>query len=300
MPVQIGTSLPITEFGPDLNAVRDFAQAADDMGYKVLSMLDHVLGADPQYHPEVANFYYTHESYIHEPFTLMGYLAAITNNITMGTSIMILAQRQTSLVAKQAAEVDVLSGGRIRLGIGVGWNPVEYEALGEDFHTRGRKFEEQIEVLRLLWTQEKVNYQGRFHTITEAGINPLPVQRPIPLWIGQGNPHNPVPREHILRRIGRMADGMFPLFPPDDAGREVIDRIKGYAKEAGRDPDALGVQGRVVMSRGSNAEDWIASMKQWEGIGATYISVGTGGLGFESPQEHIDAIRRFKDEVGLD
>ena len=130
MPVQIGTSLPITEFGPDLNAVMDFAQAADDLGYKILSMLDHVLGADPQYHPEVANFYYTHESYIHEPFTLMGYLAAITNNITMGTSIMILAQRQTSLVAKQAAEVDVLSGGRIRLGIGVGWNPVEYEALG--------------------------------------------------------------------------------------------------------------------------------------------------------------------------
>lgn len=298
--MQFGTSLPITEFGPDLEAVRDFAQAADDLGYASLGMLDHVLGADPQFHPEVPNFYYTHKSYIHEPFTLMGYLAAITKNIRMGTSIMILAQRQTALVAKQAAEVDVLSGGRLYLGIGIGWNPVEYEALGEDFHNRGRRFAEQIGVLRLLWTQEVVNYTGHWHQITHAGINPLPVQRPIPLWIGQGNPHNPVPREHILRRIGRLADGMFSLFPPDEAGREIISRVRGYAQEAGRDPASLGVQGRVTMASGTGPEDWVTQMKQWEGVGATNISVGTGGLGFQSPQEHINAIRRFKDEVGLE
>jgi len=297
--VQFGTSIPITEFGPDLGAVRDFAQAADDLGYASLGMLDHVLGAVPQFHPQVPNFFYTHESYIHEPFTLMGYLAAITKNIRMGTSIMILSQRQTALVAKQAAEVDVLSGGRLRLGIGIGWNPVEYEALGEDFHNRGARFEEQIEVLRLLWTQEVVNYTGRWHNITHAGINPLPVQRPIPLWIGQGNPHNPVPREHILRRIGRLADGMFPLFPPDEAGREVIARVRGYAKEAGRDPSSLAVQGRVPMGPGTGPEDWVTAMKQWEEAGATHMSVGTGGVGLSSPQDHINVIRRFKDEVGL-
>ena len=168
--------------------LRDFVQAAEDLGYAHIRMLDHVLGADPKFHPEVPEFFYTHESYIHEPLTLMSYLAAITTRLQLATAILILPQRQTALVAKQAAEVDVLSGGRLRLGIGVGWNPVEYEALGEDFHNRGRRCEEQIAVLRTLWTQEVVNFQGRWHRITHAGLNPLPVQRPIPIWIGAGCP----------------------------------------------------------------------------------------------------------------
>ena len=163
--MQIGVSMPITDFGADFGAVRDYVQAAEELGYGHIRTLDHVLGADPQHHPDVPRFPYTHESYIHEPFTLLGYLAAITTSLQLTTGIIILPQRQTALVAKQAAEVDVLSGGRLRMGIGVGWNPVEYEALGKDFHTRGEAYEEQVSLLRSLWTQEVVNFEGRWHRV---------------------------------------------------------------------------------------------------------------------------------------
>ena len=234
--MRVGVAFPTVDIGADFAASRDFVQTADELGYSHLRILDHVLGADPQFHPEVPTFYYTHESYIHEPFTLMAYLAAITTNLELTTGIIILPQRQTALVAKQAAQVDVLSGGRVRLGIGVGWNPVEFEALNEDWRSRGKRSEEQIEVLRLLWTQEVVDYQGQWHRIDHAGIKPLPVQRPIPIWIGAGAPGRPMPLDVAMRRIARLADGWFPLFPLSDEGREVIDRIRRYADEAGRDP----------------------------------------------------------------
>ena len=178
--MRVGATIPITEFAGDLGAVKEFAQAAEDLGYSHLRMLDHVLGADPQHHPEVPNPPYTHQSYIHEPLTLKGYLAAITEKVELVTGILILPQRQTALVAKQVAEVDVLSGGRMRLGIGVGWNPVEYEALGEDFTNRGRRCDEQMEVLRALWTQEVVTFDGQWHHITHAGINPMRSSVPFP------------------------------------------------------------------------------------------------------------------------
>ena len=184
--MEIGVSVPIVEIGDDFGALRDYIQAAEDLGYSHVRILDHVLGAVPEQHPEVPQFPYTHESYIHEPFTLMAYLAAVTKRIGLTTGILILPQRQTALVAKQAAEVDLLSGGRLRLGIGVGWNSVEYEALGVDFATRGSRCDEQIEVLRRLWTEDVIDYHGKYHDITHAGINPLPVQRPIPIWIGAG------------------------------------------------------------------------------------------------------------------
>jgi len=257
-----------------------------------------VLGADPQFHPEVPVFYYTHESVTHEPFTLMAYLAALTTRLELTTAIIILPQRQTALVAKQAAEVDVLSGGRLRLGIGVGWNPVEYEALGEDFRTRGRRCEEQIEVLRLLWTQDVVTYSGRWHQISHAGLNPRPIQRPIPIWIGSGLPQTPLPPESGMRRIARLADGWFPLFDLNDQSKAVIARIRQYAEEAGRDPSALGLEGRVNLA-GTRPDDWIKVAQGWEAIGATHLSVSTGGRTLHTPQEHMDALRRFKHEVGL-
>lgn len=296
--MRIGVSFPTVEIGADLAVVRDFVQQAEDLGYTHLRILDHVLGADPQFHPQVPVFYYTHESVTHEPFTLMAYLAALTQRIELTTAIIILPQRQTALVAKQAAEVDVLSNGRVRLGIGVGWNPVEYEALGEDFHSRGQRSEEQIEVLRLLWTQPVVTYSGRWHTISHAGINPLPIQRPIPLWIGSGAPQTPLPPEAGMRRIGRLADGWFPLFDLTDQGRTIIDRIRHYAAEAGRNPDTLGLEGRVNLTVGG-ADEWISTVRAWQAVGATHLSVSTGGKAFHTPQEHFDAIRRFKDEVGL-
>ena len=289
--MQIGVSLPITDFGADFGAVRDYVQAAEDLGYGHIRTLDHVLGADPQFHPEVPRFAYTHESYIHEPFILLGYLAAITSTLQLTTGIIILPQRQTALVAKQAAEVDVLSGGRLRMGIGVGWNPVE------DFHTRGQEYEEQISLLRSLWTQDVVDFEGRWHRVTHAGINPLPVQRPIPIWMGAGGGASPFPTNRVLRRIGRLADGWFPMFPPGQEGKEAISRVRRYAEDAGRDPDTIGLEGRVTVAAGG-PEDWSGELKAWAELGATHISVNTGGAGFTTPDDHIDAIRRVKEVIG--
>ena len=294
--MHIGVNVPIIEFRADLVGLRDFVQAAEELGYAHLRILDHVLGADPQFHPEVSEFPYTHQSYLHEPLTLMSYLAAITTRIHLVTAILILPQRQTALVAKQAAQVDVLSSGRLRLGIGVGWNPVEYEALGENFHNRGRRCEEQIGVLRALWTQEVVNFKGQWHQINHAGLNPLPVQRPIPIWIGAGRSARPIPPEAALRRIGRLADGWFPMFSPGEEGRQAIARMQDYAREAGRDPTAIGIEGRVAVA-GRTPQDWVAQIKAWEELGATHLSVGTGGGGLKSPQEHINALRRFKEAM---
>ena len=292
----IGVTVPVTELAGDLAAVRDFVQAAEELGYDHIRLLDHVLGADPQFHPEVPEFPYTHKSYIHEPLTLMCYVAAITTRLELVTGILILPQRQTVLVAKQAAEVDVLSGGRLRLGIGVGWNPVEYEALGENFHNRGRRCEEQIQVLRALWTQEVVEFKGQWHQISHAGLNPLPVQRPIPIWIGAGRSAHPIPPEAALRRIGRLADGWFPMFSPGEDGRQAIARMHGHARKAGRDPASIGIEGRVIVVDRA-PEEWLSQVKAWEELGATYLSVGTGGGGFKSSQQHIEALRRFKEVV---
>ena len=211
--MNIGAIFPQTELGADPGAIREFVQAVEAMGYANLFVADHVLGADTQFHhhPSLAN--YSHKSVVHESLTLLGYMAAITTHITLATGILILPQRQTALVAKQAAEIDVLSGGRLRLGIGVGWNEVEYEALNQDFHTRGRRSAEQIAVLRALWTQEVVDFHGRWHDITHAGLNPLPVQRPIPIWFGVGGSQNPQPPDAVLRRVARLADGWSPEYP---------------------------------------------------------------------------------------
>ncbi len=293
--MQIGVAFPTVEIGADLSGVNDFVQAAEDLGYDHVRLIDHVLEADPQHHPEVPIFYYTHESVTREPFTMMAYLAARTTRLKLVTAILILPQRQTALVAKQAAEVDVLSGGRLSLGIGVGWNPVEYEALGEDFHNRGRRCEEQIDLLRMLWTQPVVDFQGKWHRIDHAGINPLPIQRPIPIWIGAGASAQPIPPEAVMRRIARQADGWLPSFSIEDTtGREFISRIRQYSEEAGRDPNALGMNG-IVRLGGKNPDEWRAEANAWEQIGATHISLNTAGPHFESPQAHIDAIRRFKE-----
>jgi probable F420-dependent oxidoreductase len=224
----------------------------------------------------------------------MGYLAAITHRVGLTTGILILPQRQTALVAKQAAEVDVLSVGRMRLGVGVGWNPLEYQALNQDFHTRGRRSEEQVAVLRALWTQEVVNFQGRWHHITHAGINPLPVQRPIPIWMGAGSAASPTPTEPVLRRVAQIADGWFPNFPPNQAGREAIAQLRTYVAEAGRDQAAVGVEGRLRLA-GKQPEDWANELREWQDLGATSVVVEArrGGLG--GVDRHIEAIQRFRE-----
>ncbi len=228
---------------------------------------------------------YKKEDMFHEPFVLYGYLAAITQRLELVTAVIILGQRQTALVAKQAAEVDVLSGGRLRLGVGIGWNAVEYEALNENFHDRGKRSEEQVAVLRALWTQESVDFHGRWHHITHASINPLPVQRPIPLWLGGR-------AEAVVERVGRLADGWFPQFPPNAEGRTTLERMRGHARAAGRDPASIGIEGRISLAD-NTPDTWPRLAEDWSALGATHLSVNTMRAGLKTPAAHIEAIKRF-------
>jgi probable F420-dependent oxidoreductase len=286
--VQVGVTFPQSEIGADPKAIRDYAQAAEDLGYDHLLAYDHVLGADPTNREGWRG--YTHETMFHEPLTLFSYLAAVSRRLEFVTGVIVLPQRQTALVAKQAAEVDILSGGRLRLGVGIGWNAVEYEALGQDFGTRGARIEEQIEVMRLLWTREVISYEGKYHRIDGAGINPLPVQRPIPVWMGA--------RADVgLRRTARVAEGWFPLGPPDERMREALKRLRSYVEEVGRDPESVGIEARLDMGRVTQ-EEWIPQTEAWRSLGATHISVNTMNAGLRSPQDHIEAIRRYKEALG--
>ena len=286
--MRLGAIFPQTEIGSDPVAVRDFAQAAEGLGYEHLLVFDHVLGADTSVRQGWDRPYSSADMF-HEPFVLFGYLAGLTEKIEMVTGVLILGQRQTSLVAKQAAEVDVLTGGRLRLGIGVGWNTVEYEGLSESFTNRGRRSEEQIELMRQLWTNEVVDFHGRYHNVTHAGINPLPVQQPIPVWFGGGAPQ-------VVKRIGRMGDGWFPQFEPNSEGAERIAEMRGYATEAGRDPSAIGIEGRIGIATDDQA-NWQKLAESWAEVGATHLSVNTMRAGLQGPDQHIDAIRRFKETV---
>jgi probable F420-dependent oxidoreductase len=295
--MHIGVVFPQTEIGSDPTAVRDYAQAAEELGYTHLLAYDHVLGADTQHHEGWVGTYTSHHLF-HEPFTLFSYMAAITERLQFVTGILILPQRQTALVAKQTAEVDVLTGGRLRLGIGIGWNHVEYEALGENFKNRGRRCEEQIDVLRALWTQEVVNYEGEWHHISHAGINPLPVQRPIPIWFGAGRSSSPIPVEAVMRRVARLGDGWFPSIKPDDTGHETIARLHDYAREAGRDPANIGLEARINLANGS-PDAWGPQAEAWRGLGATHLSVNTMNADLGTPDAHIQAIRQFKDAIGV-
>jgi probable F420-dependent oxidoreductase len=288
--MRIGVVFPQTEIGDDPIAIRDYAQAAEALGYQHLLIYDHVLGASTANRPDWRGAY-TSDTPFHEPFVLFGYLAGLTQRLELVTGVIVLPQRQTALVAKQAAEIDVLSGGRLRLGVGIGWNEVEYQALGEDFHNRGARMEEQIDVLRALWTQSIVSYQGRWHTIEEAGIKPMPIQRPIPIWVG-------ATADAGIERAGRISDGWFPQRGPDEQSRAMLDRLRQAAQAAGRAPDAVGVEPRLSIGQVPEAE-WERYAEGWRELGATHLCVNTMGAGLRSPQDHIDALRRVKDVLGV-
>ena len=286
--MQLGVVFPQTEIGADPAAVLDYAQAAESLGYQHLVVIEHVLGAEAANHPGWDGPY-THTDLFHEPFVVLGYLAGITERIELTTGVVVLGQRQTALVAKQAAAVDVLAGGRLRLGVGVGWNPVEYQALGENFHNRGRRCAEQIALMRALWTQEVVNFEGRYHRVTHAGINPLPVQRPIPVWMGGD-------ADAAVRRVAQTADGWFPMFRPDQRGQERIGLMREYAKEAGRDPLSIGIEGWISFAAPGGPDGWQKAAEAWAEAGATHLSLNTMNAGLATPDQHIDAIRRFEEE----
>jgi probable F420-dependent oxidoreductase len=284
--MDFGVVFPQTEIGTDPEVIRDYAQAAEQLGYHHLLTFDHVLGGHPERFQGSFRPPYTHETPFHEPFALFGYLAALTTRLELATGILILPQRQTALVAKQAAEVDVLTRGRLRLGVGIGWNFVEYEGLGANFKNRGARSEEQIQVLRLLWSEDLVDFRGKYHTLEKVAIQPRPPHR-IPIWMGgMADP--------VLRRIARIADGWLPQFQPGPEAREMLDRLRGYIREAGRAVDAVGVEGRLSLAQTSE-EQWATAVQQWRDLDVDYLGVNTMGAGLASPQAHIDAIRRFKE-----
>jgi probable F420-dependent oxidoreductase len=286
--MQIGVIYPQTELPTDPDTVRAYVGRVEELGYRHLEVYDHVLGADPAMHAGWKGPYDVDTTF-HEPLVFYGFLAAITQ-LELVTGIVVAPQRQTALLAKQAAEVDVLSGGRFRLGIGIGWNPVEYEALGQNFSTRGEREEEQIGLLRRLWTERSVTHEGKFDRIVGAGLAPLPIQRPIPIWLGGVSPA-------AYRRMGRLADGWFPRVEPGmdlDAARAII---AAAAAQAGRDPAAIGMAPRVSAG---GTDELIRNAGQWRDAGATHLSVDTMGSGLRGLDAHLDALARASEALQLD
>ena len=287
--MNIGVVFPQVEIGQDPAAIRDYAQAVEALGYTHILVFDHVLGANPE-RPGGWKGPYTFRHAFHEPFVLFGFLAAATRRVELVTGILILPQRQTALVAKQAAAVDVLSGGRLRLGVGVGWNAVEFEALGESFTNRGKRIEEQIDVMRALWTKELLTFEGQWHRIPDAGINPLPHRRPIPIWMGGES-------DVVVKRAARLADGWMPHFRPGAEAQAVVDRLHGSIKEAGRDPASFGIEGRMTLSQ-VPPEQRTKELAGWRAMrGVTHLSIHTVGLGLKAPGEHVKALEDFKKDV---
>jgi probable F420-dependent oxidoreductase len=276
--MQLGAVFPQLEIGADPGGVRAYAQAVQQMGFQHLVIYDHVLGADPAGHPGWSGPY-THTSLFHEPLVVFGFVAAVAPGLELVTAVIILPQRQTVLVAKQAAEVDVLSGGKLRLGVGIGWNAVEYEGLGMNFHNRGRRLEEQIRLMRRLWTEPVVTFEGQYHRVSAAGINPLPVQRPIPVWIGAS-------AEPAIKRAAEMADGFFPQRPLAGGWPATIEKIHGWLAEAGRDPARFGIEARINTAS-STPDDWQRQAEQWRKLGATHLSINTMNAGLQGADAHV-------------
>src|SRR6478735_10689124 len=286
--MQIGVVLPQTEIGSAVADVRAYGLRVEELGFAHILAYDHVLGADPEVHAPW-NGPYNINTTFHEPFVVFGYLAAITS-LEMVTGVIILPQRQTALVAKQAAEVDLLTSGRFRLGVGLGWNSVEYDALGKTFTDRGRRMSEQIVLLRRLWTESTVTHDGEFETVTGAGLAPLPVQRPIPVWIGgQSAP--------AYRRVGRLADGWFPQVAPGPKLDEANAIVADAAHAAGRDPASLGMEGRVSWTDAGIGK-LVDQVGRWQEAGATHLSVNTMNAGLGGVEAHLDTLAVVADALG--
>jgi probable F420-dependent oxidoreductase len=282
--VRIGVIYPHTEYPADPAAIRDYAQAAEGLGYAHLGADDHVIGPNPD-RPGGWTEWVTNATPFVEPFVLFSFLAGVTTNLEFATCVLLLPQRQTVLVAKQAAGLDQLSGGRLRLGLGVGWNHIEYQSLGEDFATRGPRLDEQVEVLRALWTSSSVGFEGTWHSIPDAGICPLPVQRPIPLWFGGNAPV-------AVRRAARVGDGWMPLFGSPAAAAPALAVLDEALAENGRDRSSFGFEVRIPFGRG-DADEWHTLLDGWRAVGATHASLVATDSGLATPAQHLAALERF-------
>ena len=291
--MRIGAVYPQIEVSADPGAAKAFAVAVEDLGYDHILAFDHVVGGNPS--GNAREHFYTNQHAFLEPLMCFAHMAAVTERIEFISGILISPQRQTVLIAKQAATLDFLSGGRLRLGIGIGWNTIEYEALGADFSVRGKRSEEQIELLRRLWTEPLVTFDGKWDRVTDAGINPLPKQRPIPIWIG-GH------RDVAVHRAARLADGWLPLFPPDERSAAKVAAFKQYVAEAGRDMADVGLESWINVGNYDDGfgalclseESWHQWTSGWKELGATHISVNTMKSGFTSVDQHIEKLAQFK------
>jgi probable F420-dependent oxidoreductase len=281
--MEFGILYPQTEYGSDPVAIRDFAQTAEALGFSHILTYEHVLGVDPN-RPGWKGIYSLEDPF-HEPFSMFSFMAGVTEQISFLTSIVILPQRQTVLVAKQAATLDVLSGGRLRLGVGVGWNEPEYIALGEDFHNRGRRIEEQVELMRSLWTKPLVNFSGQWNTVEDSGMNPMPIQQPIPIWFG-GH------AEPVIRRAARLGDGWIPNYPTAEEAKPHFDYLEQHLEQAGRTINEFGIEVRVHYREG-DPDRLSGLIKDWEAGGATHIGLSTLNSQLDGPADHLKAMRSF-------
>jgi len=282
--MRIGAVFPQTESGTDPGAIKAYSQAVESLGFDHILAFDHVIGANAESRPGWSGAY-RHTDSFYEPLVLFGHIAATTEKIELVTGIIILPQRQTVLAAKQAATVSLLSGGRLRMGIGIGWNPVEYEALDQDFSTRGKRSEEQIDLLRSLWQNELITYEGKSHKVTDAGINPLPPGGSIPIWFGGT-------ADIVLKRVARLGDGWMPVGKPDESRQLMIEKLTGYLREEGRDIGDIGIESWVTLKDLSDS-DVQNEIDGWQNLGATHLSVNTMNSGLKFPDEHINSIEKF-------
>ncbi len=282
--MKYGVVFPQTEFPSDPLAIKDFAQAVEGLGYDHLLAYDHLLGANPDRSGGWSGPY-TYTDPFQEPLVLFSYLAGLTEQLSFVSGIIILPQRETVLFAKQAATLDVLSQGRLRLGVALGWNQVEYISQNKDFHNRGARIEEQVQVLKMLWTQELVTFKGRWHTIPDAGLNPLPVQRPIPIWFG-GH------ADPVLRRVAKFGDGWLPNYRSAQDAKDALLRLRQYLENAGRCINEIGIEPRLRYENGDPVV-WQELAQEWTKAGASHLTVITMGAGFSTPHDHLDAITRY-------
>ncbi len=285
---RIGTIFPQTELGGDVGAVRAYGEKVHELGFAHIGVYDHVLGADPEIHKPWTGPYDVNTTF-HEPFVLFGFLAAVAD-VELVSEVFILPQRQTALVAKQAVEVDLLTNGRFRLGVGVGWNEVEYEALGKEFHNRGKRLDEQVALMRALWNEPVVTFEGTYERVTGAGLAPRPLQRPIPVWFGGRSPA-------AYERIGRTGDGWFPMTPPGEKLDRARSTIEAAAVAAGRDPMSIGMEGQAPWS--GDAEKLKRDVQRWVDAGATHVSVNTMAAGFTTVDQHLNALEQAASALGV-
>jgi probable F420-dependent oxidoreductase len=292
--MKLGYTMPLVDTGGDPAVVRDVAQTAEGLGYHTLAAPDHVLGVNAASRPGWTRN--TSKDFFHDPFVMFGFLAACTKTLEFSTQVMILAQRQTALVAKQAASLDVLSGGRFRFGIGIGWNEVEFVGLNESFKNRGRRSEEQVQVMQALWAEPHVTFKGQWHTIDDAGINPLPTRRRIPIWFGG---HEDV----TLRRIAKWGDGWIMLAHGQAEAKAEFEKLRRYTKEAGRDPTAIGLEVWVSTGEGG-PDDWRREFSAWKALGVTHVTVNSTyargphkRIAGRTVAAHMEAMRQYRSAV---